>query len=92
MSIFCRCSKHEAALKELLAFHYDLEARVTQLERELEPFRVGEILYNPYVDNSQDPRPKVTLRQAIEMLREHLKLRWTHIKSVPERVELERVK
>lgn len=94
MSLFCRCSAHEKELKELRARHYKMVERVIELERELEPFRIGEIEYNPYTfaHNYQDKRPKVTLRQSIEMLREHLKLRWTHTKSVPERVELERVK
>ena len=61
---------------------------------ELAPFRVGKMDYsyswNTYLYS--DRRPKVTLRQAIDMLREHLNVKWTKVDAVPERIELAKEK
>jgi hypothetical protein len=74
-----------------------ISQRVSDLEQQTQPFRVGEApayynmtlsMYHQYVD----PRPKVSMKQAIEMVMEHLKLRFSKTDAVPERVDLEKVK
>lgn len=83
----------ERELKDLRDKYNNLSERLHQIESDVAPFRIGEISYiNYYPYECPDRRPKVTLREAIELLCDHLKLRWTHVSSVPARVELEKVK
>jgi hypothetical protein len=79
-------------LSELRKRHEELANTFSDVT---EPFRIGELTIGQHnlcwYPGWQDPRPKVTLRQAIDMLREHLKLKFTKTDAVPERIELERV-
>ena len=70
-----------------------LQERVAALEAETAPFRIGPdhresdglCFYN-----YPDQRPKLSTRKAIELIREHLKLRWSHIPALPECIVVEK--
>lgn len=65
--------------------------RVHKLEQATAPFRIDDGR-DIYFYGSEDTRPKVSLRDAINLICVHLKLRFKHVKSVPERVEVEKSK
>lgn len=99
MSMFGNFKELRREIKDLREMHLALAGRVSQLEAEVAPFRIGpdpyavsgyEALMRGYP--ATDPRPKVSFRLAIDLLREHLKLRWAHVDTVPARIELEKDK
>lgn len=92
-----KVARLESELKDLRDRYYKLLERVTIMEGEISPYRIGDdprliggVWYG--YPGLEDHRPKVTLRQAIDMLRDHLKLKFTKTDAVPERIELEKVK
>jgi hypothetical protein len=60
--------KKKARTAQLLC---SLEKRIVALEQELKPFRVGKVNWHY---PSVDPRPKVSLREAIGLILDHLEL------------------
>lgn len=70
-----------------------LTQRVSDLESQTMPLRIGD---PPsaffYGAGDWDTRPKVSIRESVRLVMEHLKLKLTKTKAVPERIELEKVK
>ena len=69
----------------------DIETRLTQVENETAPLRVGEFnRYELYTLYHSDYRPKVTLRDALQHVITHLKLRFEATPAAPVRIELKK--
>jgi hypothetical protein len=86
----------EALQRDLADLRKRHEELANNYSREIEPFRVGDLpdWYLPSCWNYplRDPRPSVSLRKAIDLIREHLKLNFKQVNAVPERIEIEKVK
>lgn len=79
-----RIRELEKTVGELVESRNELRNKLTLAAQ---PFRVGE--RNPFGDWwGKDTRPKVELRDAINFIREHLKLEFVAVPEVPGRIEL----
>lgn len=80
-------------VRELKASNRWLLERVEQLEKDTEPFRVGDL--SPYFlayPGWADSRPRISVHQALCRIMAHLNIQFTATKAVPETVQVEKVK
>ena len=71
----------------------NLRERLSKVEAELEPFRVGEYNYLDVLSSYlADRRPKVTHAEAITLLLRHCGVEFKHTPGTPASTALEKVK
>lgn len=88
-----RIQKLEIEVRDLRSVVNELLNRIRSVENDCEPVRINEPNQRIYIHPGWiDPRPKVTLNRAVSLICEHLKLRFTHSKALPEKIGLEKVK
>ena len=79
-----------SSINDLEAQIKDLKERLYKVELATQPFRIGD--YTTVVaywhPGWTDPRPAVSHAKAIELLMAHSGLSFSHIPTVPERIEL----
>ena len=79
-------------LEDLKAANKSLRRRVEELETVVEPFRIGDLdrpLYFGMPVN--DTRPKVTVSKAIELIMDHLKIKFGVKKAISQCIEVEKI-
>lgn len=81
----------EAEIKELRRLHIEMVDRVSKLEKGVEPYRIGQAppstLWYPWWTDS---RPTVTVREALDLILTHLKLKVTKTEAAPSYPKLEK--
>lgn len=90
---FGRISELESEVRDLRYEIKRLKGRLDVVENDCSPFRIGNPSFSCSIYGGyHDDRPKVSLRRAVSLLCEHLKLRFSHTSAKPEFVALEKVK
>jgi hypothetical protein len=93
---------HEKRITELESVVRDLMERakrenslfdaVGALQKDVRPFRIGPFRLPAVWHFSTDLRPTVSVREAVELILDHLHVRLSKVSAIPERIELEKVK
>lgn len=86
-----RINALEAEIKELRRLRIEMVDRVSKLEGSVEPYRIGdrglESLYSPWWI---DRRPTVTVREALDLILAHMKMKVTKTQAAPSHPKLEK--